>query len=568
MTIVTFRHARLFVALALILITNPCFAASQDEAADQPIQLVYGYRNIESFMQQHLQDHLRTVGFNVRIDYDQSLRQHSHSWLTNPELFRLYAASGDCSVHALSLPGASSWSLHRYGGKELFRPLLQNDLETYAPSYFARVQQEKEGHYLHRPDRSGPWYALTGYRYHSERNVYHLVTTDNGISALSLPTDRELLSNSPALPSLTLYHSGSVTLDDLHDALTVTANLTRQPPLLAWDDFESSFAPLYAAFGIGTVGSNLTRPSSITQPSIIAGVPAQISPLFREFLQTIINWYSSELIEPEFPRLTRTDAARLAEEREYSFVSFPYSDALISPSSVFASVVRRSERAAVLQVTRNGDTTWSLRRSPFVYAEAYPSCVDEEQIAPLLLLFEYTRSPGYSGWKERVFGLENQHYRVLQGMIKPHPVTTVTPPLPDYWHDNEYALWHFKRLPEITLDYEYEAMYLRALRASAYAADSGGPPTLVDIPFAGTPFRSSHDPASLFSALQDYAASDPATDLQRLSSTVSQLTREYVFRWITGQSSIESEWDDYVDEWTDAGGTVLLRAIDRPPGSD
>lgn len=557
----------LFVTIYM-LIANLCCGTGQnaaDTADTDSIDLIYGYRHTESFMQEHLQAYLWDKHqLRVRIDYDSSLRYDSRSWLTDRA--KLLAASGACSVHAYSLPNAFSWSLHWYNGKDLFRPITSDELEAYAPKYYAKVQKAKEGDRLHRPNRSGPWYALTGYRYYYERNVYHLATTDSGIQELGLSTDREIFPHSQANPILSLFNSGTVELSTLDKVLRTIAAQTGQRPLVVWNDFEASFAPLYSAFGIGTVGSNLTKPPSITQPFIIEDVPAQISSAFKEFLQLLFDWYSAGIIDPKFLSMSPFDVAILTAEniarareddqRSYSFVSAAYSDATIFPAAVLDSVLKTAEQASLFQVVKDDYTIWSRSRSPFVFAEAYAMCVEDQQIEPLLRLFEYTRSPSSPGWVERVFGLENQHHRVLDKRILPYLVRTVTPRLPPHWQDDELALWHFKRFPEITLNSSHETVY-----SAVYNFEVTEPWSQLDVEFSGGPIRSSRDSASVFDALQDYAASSSLADLQELSSVLAGITEEYVFRWITGEGAIESEWADYVQMWTESGGHALIEAI-------
>lgn len=503
---------------------------TQERSYDNLIDLVYGYRYSDSFLSKDLEDYLRRgYDLDVRISFEQTLRDNS--WYTDPEKMSIYFAAGDCVVDALSLPSASMHWIDLYATQRFFRPIDPTDVETYAPNYYANILSHPRRNFRHFQLDDG-WYALPGYRYVFEKSEFIVATTK------TIGSD-ELNFKSKLGPKY--IQSRAVSLSELTEALKRDRSeaISGHYPYLAWSDFEHSFAPLYGAFGIGTIGRNLLSVGVNGLP-LIEGHPAQIHPRFRDAIGVLREWYEERLFDPQFFDTDYYDAYQNA--RYTTFLSTPRGPTVLAPNRLFREFSNDHETITFFQVRGDERTAQSLDRSPFQGAEAYSWCVSEGEMEPLLRLFEYTRLPSNDtgsssggGWLARVFGLEGLHYEVgAGGEIVPYRVGAIPSLLGVGRDSDDYAMWHFKRVPEITLQSRDELRILGADHIYAEAA-------ILDFELLGS--------RPIVSPVLD------EIDLDGDSSQLSELSRyvkERVMRWITHDQEIsDSDWNAYVDGWND-----------------
>lgn len=529
-------------------------ASGSSPPEESAIEVIYGYQYPDSFMTQAIQEYLwNHFQLNVQIKYIHSIQNRNRPWITDRELFLTDRASGLCSVHALSLPSPSSATLNSYGGAQAFRVVSPDDLSQYAPLYYRAVIKAHDDERIAPAGRSAPIYSLPGYNFLNDQSVFHLAATPSAASHLGLTLDSgHKLPQIRSLSTLRLFHVGKIELAHLNSALNELAHSDPQP-FLAWQYFEHSFAPIYSSLGISTVGTNLTRTHSLNIPYFIDGtqlLAAQISPAFKNSLELISRWYDQGIINNDFPTLSRDGFRRVVEQGLRDdhplFFAIPYSSALISPSAYVEDPYSEA-RIAILQVVNNNRAERSLSHSPFLEAEAYSSCVPDEAVQPLLRIFEYTRWPDSIGWTQRVFGMENIHYYYLPNdLIAPYRVASVADSLPGSRNADDFAMWHFKAAPQITLDWRHARnLYLpgesiRLAESTNYNLD-----TLLH----GNPYRK---PLALDSPVP--------TDLDH--NALSEIFQTYVIDSIIGDASeINNTWDAYVARWMAAGGNAIITAL-------
>ena len=442
----------------------------------------------------------------------------------------------------------------------VFRNIARESLKKYAPNYYDIVLIDKKGEHLHRGDSEDPWYALTGYRYLSEKGEFLVATTvpDYGTAHECAPID--------SLPWLELSLSSRVDIQKLEsDIKKKKGKNSSVVPFLAWKDFEHSFAPLYSAFGIRTVGNNLTAISVDGVPTIDY-YPVHIHPAFYAFVKFLRGWYEDGLIDSDFLEVDYKEALERASSGDYSYVSTPRGRTIVRPNLLFEAFYRATHSPiSLFQVTRYDHTERSFVASPFEGAEAYLWCVPDEKIGPLLRAFEYTRWPGGElyldreespGWIERIFGRLDIHYESEQGQIVPHKARVVDreedPLFSGDRHEDAYAMWHFKVLPEITLSWAHETRILQ------YGIVSKVEPH--EERLIGDPFREPRELGEAVEQLRDEGYEREQVD--ELFDSLSTLATANVARWLTGTASIENEWDTYVSDWEQhPAGAAIIRAI-------
>ena len=566
-----------FTTVFFFLVAGLCLASGNEEVSSGiEIDLVYGYRYPDSFMAEHLQDMLKDdhilkeegIGY-LSITYSSGLREIEHNkfaWdhrLVDPDRLKTMFAAEDCSVDAVSLHSASLSRMTRYGIEDrIFREIDRESLEKYAPNYFEVVLVEKEGERLHRRNHDDPWYALTGYRYVYEKGEFLVATTVQDYETVHKYEPMR------SIPQLELRLSSAVDIGQLEDDLK--RNKIENPsgvPFLAWRNFEYSFAPLYSAFGIRTVGDNLTNISVDGVPNV-DDYPVHVHPFLFEFVKFLRGWYEAGLIDSDFLTVDYGKARERAKSGKYAYLSTPRGATIVRPNWLFRSFYDATlSPISLFQVTKDGHTEQSYHASPFIGAEAYLWCVPDNKIGPLLRVFEYTRWPGSEwypdrnespGWMKRVFGLLDTHYQVEGDRISPYKVRSVDPnDDPRFSGDRDpdhYAMWHFKVVPEITLSWAQEKRLLQFGFSSQIEPH--------DEPLLGDPFRGPRELGAIVGKL--YEIGYERHEVAELLDSLSRLTMSNVERWIIGAASIEDEWEGYVANWkTSPAGAAIISALGR-----
>ena len=565
----------LITMICFVLVANLCRGASQGEPnamgtpTEYPIPLVYGYRYYETdesayFMADHIESLLADEGLHVDIRFSSDYRLKD-SWHDYHENLKTILARGDCSVHALSL---TSEFLSTINPSDLHN-IRRTDLEKFAPNYYRDVLIKRKGHDLHYVPNSDSWYALTGYRYVEDFSNFVLATTYDHRSTFVSKTP---LYSPPILPDLKLHSVRPVAISKLRNALMELSRENSQP-YFAWKSFEYSFAPIYSAFGISTVGANLMTVRLTSIPVAPDGTtPAQISDEYRAFIRELSEWYDLGLINTDFDSISYRTAVEQA--KGYSVISIPYLRTTMAPDPLFRAVAEGQENIFLFQVNSGDyDRAKSLRSSPFYEAEAYPSCVDSDMIEPLLRIFEYARLPvngdprtAESGWMKRVFGLQEKHYRVTRTTegstgshagytreIQPYRISGVEAVWrpPGYRSDEGYAMWHFKARPEITLEIHDETRLL-----------IDGNPSYYQVSHEAT--IEPHADLIVGSIRHSRDLSAQISDDHIDTGALSDLTRATAIKWIKGAArAVDDEWDAYVSDWKTAGGQAIINILEE-----
>ena len=522
-----------------------CFAVgaatiSASAPAPEPpaIELIYGYRYPESFMKKHLEQHLKEHGLNVNIRFSSELR-HDEPWLTDTDHFLVSSASGFCPVHALSFRTVPlKWFTEGF-----VREIPKAVLESHAHNYNQQVLTGRHGESLYKIPNGG-WYALSGYSFPAAENVYHLMATQTTLQQFSKTSNPLSLYDETDGQNIPLYLYEPIDFAAVDEDLRRTTSNNGNPALLAWSNFEQSFAPLYSAFSIQTLGSNLVALDSTPNAGISyfedpshGLVPNAISTGFRDFIRIVSEWYEEKVINADFADLTYSDAVKRTEDLHYSYVSIPFINAT-QHSKLFTTYAlsRSKESVGIFQVTHPSfDVVASLPQSPFFHVEAYCSSVTDDQLRAMLLVFDYTRVPGKpsDGWMKRVFGRPSKDFHRPDGIIEPFPRTPAD-------EHNPYMMWHFKRFPEVILSHDHLRLFpaytdsISSQRAWSFLA------------------------SRVYSPRGSYGVELTSGDA---GIPLARLTREYVLSWIRGERDIDADWPQFVKEWLSEGGSEVVRSL-------
>lgn len=488
-------------------------------------------------MKEHLEDILDGYGVNATISFSSELRDQV-PWFTDRERFVAHASSGYCPVHALSFDTVPIvWFT-----EGLLRAIPEKNLAMYAPDYHKEMLLEGKWGDLYE-STEGARYALSGYHLPAARNVFHLMARKTTREQFRSSSDPQPLFDDDDSHAIPTYLYEPVDFSELDNNLRNIASDSGRPALFAWSNFEHSFAPLYSAFSIHTMGSNLMSIDNNMRAGISyfedptnGPVPNVISDPFREFVRTLSEWYSAGVINPDFEDLTYDDVKSI-DLREYSYVSIPFGSATLRNPIFRAFALPKNdepeEAIGLFQVMLSGHSiVASLARSPFLFVEAYCGDVNEQQLNAMLVVFDYTRVPTVpesDGWMMRVFGQETDHY---------HRVGTMIEPLPREPKDkhNPFLMWHFKRFPELILS-QKQLSLMPSYVGSRWTQD-------IDFSIA-----------SEYPPLGWYAVGSMSHDTR---THLMELTANHVYSWIKGISAIDDEWDNYVDEWLSAGGSEIV----------
>ena len=541
---------------------------ASEEEAREPRDLIYGYHypgslltgDIERYI---LDEHKLAIEISYIDHFRVPASPGQYDVIDVPTL-QATIASDACPIHALSLRYPH---LHQ----DLLYPLDPADIAEFAPDYYEEIVKQKVA-YGHDTDTDEPWYSLPGFRHIYEKSTLLLATTD-----ASIATDTTTVYD----PPITEYHPSGfpdtislaqpVDIHDLEDYMLYIRNSTNSPPMLAWNAFERSFAPLYGAFGVSTVGANLLRVNIASLPTVSAA-PAQISNEFKDAIELLQNWYANGLINDDFHSLTKTGAARRAQQPGPDPTKAPprvlateYLPSVLAPNDLFRNFVLGHETVTLFEATADESIPHQSRwRDPFVGAEAYlRSCADELPIDALLRVFEYTRWPGTpsepasmgEGWMRRVFG-KDSFYQVSfdTKIVAPYRFR-------DRFHDppfqrkkGEYLMWHFKVFPEVTFKYYDETRLL--WRPTSSSQDSAN--------YVDQPHSALRPPRNLVKFLNPQQSDQWMAQADQLS----RFTREFVLTSIVAGTDLSSEWQDYLVEWMTNGGSIVVDALQASFDSD
>ena len=517
-------------ALHFLFVTSILFAVTDVYAQ---VTLVYGHNpdmhpSVDWSLAQDLEEYLRSQhGIDASIEFSSRLRTRNR-WFADYHELLMSTAIGECPVHALSFGTVPNDWL----ATGLLREIPELMLRRYSPKYHALLLTIKGDHLYRLPN--GAWYALTGYSYPLEESVYHLAAPDTILTGLD---PKHQIIPSDGNRDIPLRHYGSIDIDEFETDLQRLKSEHNRAPLLAWSNFESSFAPVYSALGIATMGSNLTSSSSVFNAGV-AYTPghasertaATISDAFRESIKVIARWYQSGLINDDFASLDYSQLLEQAQTGYYQYLSLPYTAAVTSWPlyQEFSKAALWQDHMGIFQLSHgNRVIARSLFSSPFVGAEAYCFTVSDEQLEAMLLIFDYARVPldrlgRYSpnDWKKLWFEQHTDDGRLSAS------------------REPESPSWHFKRYPEVLLGWS-------------------------QLPNVPGSIESSWWEPSVY--LRGTRPPPPrgARTIVGLSDKLFNITSEYVHAWIHGSADIDDEWEVYVNEWTDAGGYLLIESLLR-----
>ena len=537
------RCMALAIACTLFLIPVSLFAAGQSgsgTSAEEPTEITWNFPKTESWFADELEER-----FNVILTLDGVADNDKDK--TN-----VMIASGELpDVFTFGVP------LELYD-ERLTRTIPEAMIRENMPNYSKLLDSMPLGWLQHRsPDNENEYIALTGFADHTNLNMsYHAFRKDwadaVGIDVPNYEAEKVPLDSIPkvyfldeSLPIswfeelLVAFRDGDPDGNGKNDTI----------PYGASNNVRWSWTNLLAAFNVA-FGYNLMEDGELKEWNIADG--------YKDFLSLMNKWFEMKIIDQEFATIPVTKSWEKGQAGQLGMVQFDAYGIRANGVERWGpdSLATNEEAAAGVEVVvvpppLGPDGTGGGRIyspiSPIAYQLTVHADVDDAKLAKILQIVDYIRAtPDDETWVKSVFGKEGVHFTWEGEAWNSKAVRTPEDQVEEGYSDLGMFPWH---RPQFVPSSKFTYMYHPELRDfyTWMAAGAGRR-------FAIGPYRF------------DIANETNIREVNRqYGSTMNTIRDEFMYKAITGEIDIDAEWDSYVKNWLDNGGSDLLAEYAKAP---
>jgi ABC-type glycerol-3-phosphate transport system substrate-binding protein len=536
--------------LALWLVPSAAFAEGQAEgAADQPMEITWQLREETSHAAQVAEEI-----FDVRI-------LGNGIWNNDTEKVNLMFAAGETP----EVFSAGDDQFHYRDGLTREIPLAM--IQEHAPLHYQWMLDHPIALNVSRsPDSDDAYVALVGVTMSTNvpligfwstradwaENVGHPIP-DYYETRWKVSTETDRTWFVPANLTLdwmeellVLYRDGDPDGNGKVDTIPASAS-----NVIPW-----SFTTLFGAFGLPmysiTVGTGGVANYQDENGDLVL---QPVSPRYKKFLAHLADWYAKDLIDKEFPTMSRQDQWQ-KDMAGIVGVQFMSNSTYVNPT------VERPPNHATLEEVAAGASVAMM--PPPIGPEGYQGVqvyqahsaisnwaslkirhdVSDEKLAKILQIWDW-RQHDPEGWMISQFGKEGVHFTWSGEPGNSKPVRTSPEDL-EKNHPDEPSLGRFFHYP-----YGYHEDMIRWIYSPQFVR-------IWDNWFAPGHSESYHTRPykwDLFTETEMKAIAD------RQGEGLNTLANEFFMQVVTGQLDLDAEWDNYVARWMAEGGDQVYEAM-------
>ena len=542
--------AAVMALLALWLVPSVALAEGQAEgAADAPMEITWQLREETSYAAQVAEEI-----FNVRI-------LGNGIWNNDREKIDLMFAAGE----APEVFSAGDDQFHYRDGLTREIPLAM--IQEHAPLHYQWMLDHPIALNISKsPDSDDAYVALVGVTMSTNvpligfwstradwaENVGHPIP-DYYETRWKVSTETDRTWFVPANLTLdwmeelmVLYRDGDPDGNGKIDTIPASAS-----NVISW-----SFTTLFGAFGLPmysiTVGTGGVANYQDENGDLVL---QPVSPRYKKFLAHLADWYAKDLIDKEFPTMSRQDQWQ-KDMAGIVGVQFMSNSTYVNPT------LERPPNHATLEEVAAGASVAMM--PPPIGPEGYQGVqvyqahspisnwaslkirhdVSDEKLAKILQIWDW-RQHDPEGWMISQFGKEGVHFTWSgePGNSKPN---RVTPEDLEKNHPNEAKLGRFFHYP-----YGYHMDMIRWIYSPQFVQiwDNWFAPGHSEY-YHTRPYK-----WDLFTETDMKAIAD------RQGEGLNTLANEFFMRVVTGQVDLDAEWDAYVARWMAEGGEQVYEAM-------
>ena len=536
--------------LALWLVPSVAFAEGQAEAAaDQPMEITWQLREETSYAAQVAEEI-----FNVRI-------LGNGIWNNDREKIDLMFAAGETP----EVFSAGDDQFHYRDGLTREIPLAM--IQEHAPLHYQWMLDHPIALNISKsPDSDDAYVALVGVTMSTNvpligfwstradwaENVGHPIP-DYYETRWKVSTETDRTWFVPANLTLdwmeelmVLYRDGDPDGNGKIDTIPASAS-----NVISW-----SFTSLFGAFGLPmysiTVGTGGVANYQDENGDLVL---QPVSPRYKKFLAHLADWYAKDLIDKEFPTMSRQDQWQ-KDMAGIVGVQFMSNSTYVNPT------LERPPNHATLEEVAAGASVAMM--PPPIGPEGYQGVqvyqahspisnwaslkirhdVSDEKLAKILQIWDW-RQHDPEGWMISQFGKEGVHFTWSGEAGNSKPIRT-TPEELEQNHPNEAKLGRFFHYP-----YGYHMDMIRWIYSPQFVQiwDNWFAPGHSEY-YHTRPYK-----WDLFTETEMKAIAD------RQGEGLNTLANEFFMRVVTGQVDLDAEWDNYVARWMAEGGDQVYEAM-------
>ena len=537
------RCMALAIACTMLLLPVSLFAAGQSgsgTSAEAPIEISWNFPKSESWFADELEERFDVIlTLDGVADNDRDKTNLMIAAGEVPEVFTF----GDV--------------LQLYD-ERLTRTIPLEMIREHMPNYTKLLDAEPLGWLKHRsPDSENEYIALTGYADHTNLHMEYLAFRQDWADAVGIEIPNYEAEKVP-LDSIPKVHFLDASLPISWFEELLVAFRDGDPdgngkmdtiPYGASNNVRWSWPNLMAAFNVPW-NYNLMEDGELKYWNIAEG--------YKDFLLLMNKWYELKLIDQEFATLPRSKSWEKGQAGLLGMVQFDAYGIRANGVERWGpdSLATNEEAAAGAEVVvvppplgPDGTTGGRLYQptTPIAYQLTVRADVDDAKLAKILQIVDYIRAtPDDEIWVKSVFGKEGVHFTWEGEPWNSKAVRTPEDQVDEGYSDLGMFPWH---RPQFVPASKFTYMYHPELRAFyEWMVEGAGRR------FAIGPYR--FDMANETNIIEVN---------RRYGSTMNAIRDEFMYKAITGEVDINAEWDSYVENWLDNGGSALLAEYAKAP---
>ncbi|WP_214630666.1 ABC transporter substrate-binding protein [Paenibacillus agaridevorans] len=426
-------------------------------------------------------------------------------------------------------------------------------IEEHAPNYAKMLDSQPTGWKVNQIDgKDGEFYALTGYKEEWDNLIWGQVYRLDWMEKLGIEPKGELvpLGTSGGLERI-FFSKESFTLDE---ELKMFEQFVQDDPddngkkdthglLMNNSDASWALNTVAGAFGFGW-DYNLEENGKVTGYAI--------SDNYKKFLKYLAQLYQQGLIDPEFTTLNRAKSWEKFAAGKYGAAQVQIQAAGLMPFTFNrppGNLVQNDSNAKFLFTPppigfegQQGSAAYTPVDG-FGYAMVIKKDVTDEKLARILQIFDYINFD-QEGLMLSQFGEEGIDY-TWEGEAYRSAVI----PIESAEADREkHGIGYYNlsiQHGDVAAYYANEGV--SKLTEMFFGADEGRN-------MAYRPYK------------WDYFNETKYNDLNTTyGAQLKTITDEFLFKSITGEVDVDSNWDSYVTKWLNSGGSELLAELEKAP---
>lgn len=436
----------------------------------------------------------------------------------------------------------------------LTRSIPREMIETYAPNYAAMLDEVDDGvgwNLNQSPDNPDEYLSLVGYQGHADGIIWASTLRLDWLENLGfeIPEDAEPIGDSDGYERIYMTNR-SYTIEELEEILTA---FTFDDPdgngqddtygLMPFNNNMNWALTLLGAYGV-TPGYNLIENGELKHSVIADG--------YKEALIQFADWYEKGIIDPEWTTLderTAWEKYRTGKTGYYIAQRTYLAQEAWTEGRAPHNILGADPDAKLLVINHEVGPNGHAGQPSYMPVTLLgdnmhiAAHVTDEQLVRYLQMFDFMHHSSESVWTK--YGNPGEH---SDWMGEEGNSTLITRPEYDI-EEGETGFWAYSHRSY----YGDHLTWLNHVKTAELMEKFFAKPEIVE-QFAIRPVR-----YDLFNETEQ-------SELEsRYQAQLDTLVQEFRINGITGKIDIEAEWDGYVENYMNNGGSQLLEELEKAP---